>query len=143
MPPDPAAPADLLPAAGGWQHIDGAIMGMPDVYSDAFARRVDAEAAQQLRPRKDDPWMIGYFIGNEPPWPARESQLVDLVLAGSASELQKRFKAELAKGDSPASRKAMVQAAFRKYLEVVNAAVRRHDRNHCISDPLRRHAAET
>jgi hypothetical protein len=135
-----AALNDALPAASarqpyvlplrGWQHIEGAIMGMPDVYSDAFARRVDAEAAQQLRPRNDDPWMIGYFIGNEPPWPARESQLVDLVLAGPASEIQKRFKAELAKGDSPASRKAMVHAAFRKYLEVVNAAVRRHDKNH-------------
>ncbi len=90
----------------GWQHIEGAIMGMPDVYSAAFAARVDREAAQQLGPRKTDPWMIGYFIGNEPPWPARESQLVDLVLAGPASELQKRFKAELAKGDTPAARKA-------------------------------------
>jgi hypothetical protein len=57
----------------GWQMIEGAIMGLPDVYSDAFARRVDTDAAQQLDPRKEDPWMIGYFIGNEPPWPARES----------------------------------------------------------------------
>ena len=47
--------------------------------------------------------MIGYFIGNEPPWPARESQLVDLVLAGPASAIQQRFKSELAKGDTPAS----------------------------------------
>jgi hypothetical protein len=136
-----AALNDALPAGSsqrqpyvlplrGWQHIEGAIMGMPDVYSDAFARRVEADAAQQLKPRQDDPWMIGYFIGNEPPWPARESQLVDLVLAGQASELQKRFKAELARGDTPATRKAMVHAAFRKYLEVVNAAVRRQDRNH-------------
>ena len=114
----------------GWQHIEGAIMGMPDVYSPGFAARVDREAAAQLGPRQDDPWMIGYFIGNEPPWPARESQLVDLVLAGPASELQKRFKASLAKGDTPAARKAMVHAAFTKYLEVVNAAARRHDPNH-------------
>ncbi len=114
----------------GWQHIEGAIMGMPDVYSAAFAARVDRDAAQQLAPRKADPWMIGYFIGNEPPWPARESQLVDLVLAGPASELQKRFKAELAKGDTPAARKRMVHAAFTQYLAVVNAAVRRHDPNH-------------
>jgi hypothetical protein len=114
----------------GWQHIEGAIMGMPDVYSSAFAARVDREAAQQLGPRKNDPWMIGYFIGNEPPWPARESQLVDLVLAGPATELQKRFKAELARGDTPATRTTMVHAAFTRYLEVVNAAVRRHDPNH-------------
>jgi hypothetical protein len=136
-----AALNDALPAGSsqrqpyvlplrGWQHIEGAIMGMPDVYSDAFAARVDREAAQQLAPRKNDPWMIGYFIGNEPPWPARESQLVDLVLAGPASELQKQFRSGLAKGDSPAIRKALVHAAFTRYLEVVNAAVRRHDPNH-------------
>jgi hypothetical protein len=114
----------------GWQQSAGAIMGLPDVYSDAFVKRVDAEAAEQLAPRKDDRWMIGYFIGNEPPWPARESQLVDLVLAGPASAIQKRFKAELTKGDTPALRKALVHAAFTRYLEIVNAAVKRHDPNH-------------
>lgn len=114
----------------GWQNTDGAIMGMPDVYSDAFAQRVDAEAAQQLGARKGDPWMIGYFIGNEPPWPARESELVDRVLAGSASALQKRFKTELAKGDTPVARKLLVHAAFTRYLEIVNAAVKRADPDH-------------
>ena len=114
----------------GWQRMEGAIMGMPDVYSDAFAQRVDAEAAQQLGERKDDPWMIGYFIGNEPPWPGRESELVDRVLAGPATSLQKHFKAELARGDTPAARKALVHAAFTHYLEIVNAAVKRHDPNH-------------
>jgi len=136
-----AALNDALPAGSslrqpyvfplrGWQQSEGAIMGLPDVYSDAFAKRVDAEAAQQLAERKNDPWMIGYFIGNEPPWPARESQLVDLVLAGPASAIQKRFKSELARGDTPAIRKALVHAAFIRYLQIVNAAVRRQDPNH-------------
>ncbi|HEU4781225.1 MAG TPA: hypothetical protein VFS58_15190, partial [Steroidobacteraceae bacterium] len=114
----------------GWQQSPGAIMGLPDVYSEAFARLVDIEAAQQLGSRKTDPWMIGYFIGNEPPWPARESQLVDLVLAGPASSTQQRFRNELEKGDTPATRKALVHAAFTRYLEIVNAAVKRHDPNH-------------
>jgi hypothetical protein len=114
----------------GWQRVPGAIMGMPDVYSPEFARRVDADAARQLGPHRDDPWMIGYFIGNEPPWPARESELVDRVLAGPDSTLKARFKAELAKGDTPAARKVVVHAAFSKYLEIVNAAVRRNDPNH-------------
>jgi len=114
----------------GWQQIDGAIMGLPDVYSDDFARRVDREAGQQLSERKNDPWMIGYFIGNEPPWPARESQLVDLVLSGPQSSIKERFKSELGKRDSPAIRKALVHAAFSRYLEIVNAAVKRHDPNH-------------
>jgi hypothetical protein len=114
----------------GWQQSAGAIMGLPDVYSDAFEKLVDTQAAQQLAERKNDPWMIGYFIGNEPPWPARESQLVDLVLAGPASAIQRRFKSELARSDTPAIRKGLVHAAFTRYLEVVNAAVKRHDPNH-------------
>jgi hypothetical protein len=114
----------------GWQQVAGAIMGMPDVYSPAFAQRVEREAAQQLGERKSDPWMIGYFIGNEPPWPARESELVDRVLAGPPSALQQRFKAGIAGGDTPGKRKQLVHAAFTHYLEIVNAAVRRADPNH-------------
>jgi hypothetical protein len=114
----------------GWQQVDGAIMGMPDVYAPAFAQRVAREAAQQLAERKADPWMIGYFIGNEPPWPAREAELVDRVLAGPPSTLQQRFKAELARGDTPQKRKQLVHAAFTRYLEIVNAAVKRADPNH-------------
>ena len=114
----------------GWLGVEGSAMSMPDVYSDAFAKRVDLEAAQQLATRKDDPWMIGYLLGDEPPWLGREAAAVDLVLRGSASGLQQRFKTALAKGDSPAARKALVHAAFGRYLEIVGAAVRRHDPNH-------------
>ena len=113
----------------GWQ-TDGSIMGMPDVYAEEFSQRVDAEAARQLVPRKDDPWMVGYFIGNEPPWPARESQLVDLVLAGPASKMQARFKAALAKGDTPENRRQMVLDAFEHYLSIIDTAVKKHDPNH-------------
>ena len=112
-----------------WQ-LGPVIMGMPDVYAEDFARRVDEAAATQLDARSRDPWMLGYFIGNEPSWPGRESQLVDLLLAAPASELQARAKAHLAAGDTPERRKAFVVAAFRRYLEVINAAVRKHAPNH-------------
>ena len=112
-----------------WQ-LGPAIMGMPDVYSEAFTRRVDELAAAQLDPRSRDPWMLGYFIGNEPSWPGRESQLVDLVLAGPPSELQTRAKAQVEGGDTPERRKAFVLAAFGRYLDVINAALRKHAPNH-------------
>ncbi|HET9863928.1 MAG TPA: hypothetical protein VFP37_10830 [Steroidobacteraceae bacterium] len=114
----------------GWQQVEGAIMGMPDVYSPAFAERVQREATQALAARKDDPWMIGYFIGNEPPWPARESELVERVLAAPPSALQQQFRTALARGDTPQRRKELVHAAFTHYLEIVNAAVKRADPNH-------------
>jgi len=106
------------------------IMGLPDVYATNFQQRIEAEATRQLTPRKDDLYLLGYFIGNEPPWPGRESQFVDLVLQGEASEMQKRFKDELAKGDTPGRRRQLVLDAFARYLAVINAAVKKADPNH-------------
>ena len=113
----------------GWQ-TDQSIMGMPDVYSDAFVQRVDTEASRQLAPRKDDPYLLGYFIGNEPPWPGRESQLVELVLAGPRTQLQARFQEELAQGDTPERRRQLVLDAFERFLSVINTAVKKHDPHH-------------
>ncbi len=112
-----------------WQ-LGPTIMGMPDVYADDFVRRVDESATAQLDSRSRDPWMLGYFIGNEPSWPGREVQFVDLLLAAPPSALQARARADLAAGDTPERRKAFVIAAFRRYLDVVNAAVRKHAPNH-------------
>jgi len=113
----------------GWQ-TGNSIMGMPDVYADDFPQRVDEIAASQLEPRQRDPFMLGYFIGNEPPWPGRESLLCDSILAGPPSEMQKRLKTFLANGDTRARRKEFVLAAFQVYLDAINAAVRKHDPNH-------------
>jgi hypothetical protein len=126
-PADPRVPYALM--MRGWQ-TGRTIMGMPDVYAEDFAGRVDEAAASQLAPLRDDPFMLGYFIGNEPPWPGRESQLCDAILAGQASEIQRRLKVYLAEGDSPARRKEFVIAAFQRYLDTINAAVRKHDTNH-------------
>jgi hypothetical protein len=112
-----------------WQ-LGPTIMGMPDVYGADFERRVDEAAAAQLEPRSRDALMLGYFIGNEPSWPGREPQFVDLLLSAPGSAMQARAKAHLAGGDTPERRKAFVISAFHRYLEVVNAAVRRHAPNH-------------
>jgi hypothetical protein len=106
------------------------IMGLPDVYAADFPPRVAAEALRQLAPHKDDPYLLGYFIGNEPPWPGRESQFVDLVLQGGPSEMQRRFRAALAQGDTPDRRRQLVLDAFARYLAVINAAVKQADPHH-------------
>jgi hypothetical protein len=125
--PEPRVPYALM--MRGWQ-MGRSVMGLPDVYAEDFARRVDETAASQLTPFRDDPFMLGFFIGNEPPWPGRESQLCDAILAGEPSEIQKRLQAHLGPGDTPARRKEFVIAAFQHYLDTINAAVRRHDTNH-------------
>ena len=116
---------------GGWGMRDG-YLGLPDVYSDEFPKLAERDAAAQCAPRKDDPWLLGYFIANEPPWPGRESFVVDLILDGKPSAIQRKAKAFLASGDTPERRKQFIYRAFEKFLEVTMAAIRRHDPNHLI-----------
>jgi hypothetical protein len=113
----------------GWGMETG-YMGMPDVYSAEFPKMVDESAARQCAPRKDDPYLLGYFIANEPPWPGRESLVVDVILERPASAIQREAKAFLAEGDTPERRKQFIYRAYEKYLHVINGAIKKHDPNH-------------
>ena len=97
-------------------------LGLPDVYSDEFARGLEEAAASQCAARKNDPLLLGYFVGNEPPWDGRESEVVGMILAGPATATQAKAKAFLAAGDTPKRRKEFVLAAFAKQLELIGAA---------------------
>jgi hypothetical protein len=116
---------------GGWGMGNG-YLGLPDVYAEEFPKIADRDAAAQCAPRKDDPWLLGYFIANEPPWPGRESFVVDLILDGKPSAIQREAIAFLAVGDTPERRKQFIYRAFEKFLGVTMAAIRRHDPNHLI-----------
>jgi hypothetical protein len=113
----------------GWGMETG-YMGMPDVFSDEFPKIVDKAAAEQCAPRKDDPYLLGYFIANEPPWPGRESLVVDIILERPPSAIQREAKAFLTGGDTPERRRQFIYRAFDRYLETIGAAIRRHDPNH-------------
>jgi hypothetical protein len=113
----------------GWG-IETGPMGVADVYAADYAERVDRAAAQQCDSRKDDPFLLGYFLGNEPPWPGQEAAAVDAILAGPASATQAALKTFLATADTPERRQQFLLDAYRKLVEIVTAAVRRHDPNH-------------
>jgi hypothetical protein len=113
-----------------WQ-AGQSFLGLPDVYAVDFESRVDAIAARSCEPHKDDPFLLGYFIGNEPSWPTRESALADLILAAPATGINRELKQWLAdKGDTAESRRTFALHAFERYLTVIIAAVKRHDPNH-------------
>jgi len=107
-------------------------LGMPDVYSAQFAADIDTAANTQCTPHKNDAMVLGYFIGNEPPWNARESELCGLILGGPATATQARLKEFLAAGDTAARRREFVLACFQWYLGLVCGAVRKHDPNHLL-----------
>jgi hypothetical protein len=109
---------------------DTTFLGLPDVYSEEFVAKVDEAAEEQMAPNRDDPLLLGYFVGNEPPWPGREEELVDLILAGPVTATQSEVKAFLAEEDTAERRQFFIHRAFEKYLEVINGACRKHDPNH-------------
>jgi hypothetical protein len=113
----------------GWG-IETGMMGMPDVYSPEYPDKVNEAAAQQCFSRKDDPYLLGYFIGNEPAWPNRELELVNVILSGEATPMQAALKKYLEKGDTPELRKAFVYETYTKFINYVNSAIKKYDPNH-------------
>lgn len=106
-------------------------LGMPDVWADDFEQRVDAIAARGCEPVKNDPFLLGYFIGNEPSWPTRETALADMILAAPDTGIHRELKKWLAeKGDSPDTRRSFALYAFERYLTLIVAAMKKHDPNH-------------
>jgi len=113
----------------GWG-IETGFLGLPDVFAPDFAQKAAAAAATQCAPRKDDPWLLGYFIANEPPWPGRETEIVSAVLEAPACPMQTEAKSFLAGADTPQRRRDFVNRAIEKFLDTVNAAIHEQDPNH-------------
>jgi hypothetical protein len=114
-----------------WKTIPGtSFLGLPDVYSDAFANNADSAANAQCTPLRNDAYVLGYFIGNEPPWDGRESEVVDMILRGPETATKNKLKEFLAQSDTPKRRKEFMIGAFEKYLAVLCAAVKKYDPNH-------------
>ncbi|HXK61327.1 MAG TPA: hypothetical protein PLP42_15685 [Acidobacteriota bacterium] len=105
-------------------------LGLPDVYSEDFVKAADQRAREQCERRKDDPWLIGYFLANEPPFPQKELQTVDLILSGPETATKAELKKWLAAGDTPQRRKEFIDRAFDRYVQVTSAAVKKYDPNH-------------
>jgi hypothetical protein len=107
-------------------------LGLPDVYSAKFAEDIDAAANTQCSPRRNDPLLIGYFVGNEPPWNGRESELCGLILGGPDSATKAKLKDFLAESDTPVRRREFILACFERYLDIICGAVRKYDPNHLL-----------
>jgi hypothetical protein len=104
----------------------------PDAFSEEFMRSAESDAVQQCARYRNEKYLIGYFIGNEPRWPRRN--LVGLILndtePSATQDFVKRFLKE--NGDSPASREKLLESLSRKYFSVVTEAIKKADPNHLV-----------
>jgi hypothetical protein len=114
---------------GGWGIEKGA-MGMPDVYSPDYRAAVDSAASRQCGPLKDDPFLLGYFIGNEPPWPGRETELAQVILDGTETAIRTALIKYLSAGDTPERRRQFAYETYSLFIDIVCSAIKKYDPNH-------------
>jgi len=111
--------------------MENELMGLADVYAPRWAAMVDSSLKTQLPPEKDNPWIIGYFVGNEPGWQKKEPQLCNLILQGK----DRPIKAELEKylqthGNTTERQMEFVHKTFDIFLQTVKRTMKRYDPNH-------------
>jgi hypothetical protein len=106
--------------------------GFPDAYSEQFASSAESSARQQCGKFRDQSYLLGYFIGNEPHWAHRD--LVGMVLDDPQPSATQAFLRQSLKetGDTPAARAELLGTIARKYFEVVCSAIRKADPHHLI-----------
>ena len=111
--------------------LDPHLMGLSDVYAPDFEQAVAQSIAESVKPLKDNPWLLGYFIGNEPAWLGDEVRLCDLILQGEERPIQKALVDYLArKGDTSDTRKQFIWDTFDTFLQTTNRLLKRYDPHH-------------
>jgi hypothetical protein len=117
--------ARLGGAVKNWQ-------GFPDVYSDQFTRSAGEDAVTQCSPLRENRYLIGYFMGNEPHWITRS--LLDRILQDPESSATQSFVRQFLKerGDTPASRETLLEMISRHYFQTIKDAMRKADPNHLL-----------
>lgn len=110
--------------------IEGGLMGLPDVYTPDFESKVDAGCKASVESYKNNPWLIGYFTGNEPSWLEQEERLCSMILEGPEKPIKTELKNWLVKSDTPDRRKQFIFKTFRIFLETVDNSIKKYDPNH-------------
>lgn len=111
--------------------MDGSLMSLCDVYDPAYKANIDRSVSKFVSGFKGNPWLIGYFVSNEPSWINQESRLCQIILDGKDRPIKKALQEYLAgHGDTPASRRAFVLESFDTFLSAVSSALKKYDPDH-------------
>lgn len=110
--------------------VERGLMGLADVYAPDFLKNLDEAMKGSVTKNKDNPWLIGYFVGNEPAWLDEEVRLCDIILNGEEKPIKAELKKFLEKGDTPERRKEFIFNTFRTFLSSVKVSQKKYDPNH-------------
>ncbi len=114
----------------------------PDVFDPAFFQLVVKHAADACAPRKDDPWLLGYFIDNELHWGADwrgKDTLLDVYLKMPQDAPGRHRALSFMTGRGNRSgralegdRDAFLEIVANEYFRITCDAIHKADPNHMI-----------
>jgi len=110
--------------------MESNLMGLADVYAPGFAARMDSSMRTYLPQNRYNPWIIGYFVGNEPSWLGQEARLCDLILEGPDRPIKTELIKFLENDNSPERKKQFIYKTFDIFLQTVKTTMQRHAPNH-------------
>ena len=110
--------------------MDGNLMGLADVYAPGFTAQMDSSMNSYLPENKNNPWVVGYFVGNEPSWLGQEARLCDLILEGDDRPIKTELQKYLQDGNTPERKKQFIYKTFNTFLQTVKTTMQRYDPNH-------------
>lgn len=112
-------------------YVDGSLFGLGDPYEPDFQERLEKSLHDLMTQYRDNPWLIGYYVGNEPTWVGAEQRVCQSLLAGRDRAMKTALKQYLqAYGDTPQARTAFVYDTFDRYLAAVKRIQQKLDPNH-------------
>jgi hypothetical protein len=111
-------------------NTESGLMGLSDVYAPDFAAQIESSCQSFVTPFRDNPWLIGYFMGNEPSWLGQEPRLCGMILDGPDRPIKTALKNFLTEGDTPEQRTQFIYNTFRIFLQTLNKALKQYDPNH-------------
>jgi hypothetical protein len=111
--------------------FDPSLMGLCDIYKPGFKEELNKSLQRQVSKYKDDPWLLGYFIGNEPAWLNEEVRLCDIILSGNERPIKTALKSYLLQhGNTEYSKKNFIYVTFHDFLQAINQTLKQYDSNH-------------
>jgi hypothetical protein len=106
------------------------VFGLQDIFVPDYEKKIENAVKNSVSEYKNDPYLIGYFLQNEPSWLEQESRVCGLILNGEDVPIKIALQKYLKEGDTPEKRLEFVHSTYRKHIETVTKYLRKYDPNH-------------
>ena len=111
--------------------MDGNLMGLADVYAPDFEQAIDEAVRRSTERFAGNPWLIGYFTGNEPAWQGIELRVAEIILNESDERpIKQELVRYLAQEDTPERRVQFIHNSFRIFIQTVDKYLKIHSPGH-------------